>query len=51
VSDVAGKVKASEEVAVAADGKMSIAKVSTDVLVQGELDLILDGGNSGIVIA
>lgn len=41
-----GLVKASDTVAVAADGKMSVAKVSTDVLVQGTQEVILHGGNA-----
>ena len=45
-AETAGIVKASEEVAVASDGKMTITKVSTDVLVQGELELILNGGSA-----
>lgn len=41
---VAGVVKASEEIAVAADGKMSLQKVSTDLLFNGTNELILNGG-------
>lgn len=41
-----GLVKASDTVAVAEDGKMSVAKVSTDVLVQGTQEVILHGGNA-----
>lgn len=41
-----GLVKASDTVAVAADGAMSVAKVSTDVLVQGTQEVILHGGNA-----
>lgn len=40
----AGVVKASEEIAVAADGKMSLTKVSTDLLFNGTNELILNGG-------
>lgn len=45
-TEVAGLVKASETVAVAEDGTMSIAKVSTDVLVQGTDTLVLCGGTA-----
>lgn len=41
-----GLVKASDTVAVAEDGKMSVVKVSTDVLVQGTQEVILHGGNA-----
>lgn len=41
---VAGVVKASEEIAVATDGKMSLQKVSTDLLFNGTNELILNGG-------
>jgi hypothetical protein len=41
-----GLVKASEEVTVAEDGKMSINKVSTDLLVQGNEELVLNGGTA-----
>lgn len=41
-----GLVKASDTVAVAEDGTMSVAKVSTDVLVQGTQEVILHGGNA-----
>lgn len=41
-----GLVKASDTVAVAEDGKMSVAKVSTDVLVQGTQEVVLHGGNA-----
>lgn len=40
----AGVVKASEEIAVATDGKMSLTKVSTDLLFNGTNELILNGG-------
>ena len=43
-----GLVKASEEIAVAEDGKMSISKVSTDLLVQGKEEFILNGGSATI---
>lgn len=43
-TETAGIVKASEEVTVAADGKLGIGKVSTDALVQGEDTLIINGG-------
>lgn len=46
--DTAGLVKASDEISVATDGKMFISKVSTDVLVQGAEELILNGGSAGI---
>lgn len=41
-----GLVKASDTVAVAEDGTMSVAKVSTDVLVQGTQEVVLHGGNA-----
>lgn len=40
----AGLVKASSEIAVAADGSMSISGISTDKLVQGSGVLVLSGG-------
>jgi hypothetical protein len=43
---IAGIVKASDEIAVATDGKMSITKVSTDILVQGNEELVLNGGTA-----
>lgn len=46
-ADALGGVKASEEVSVAADGTLGIAKVSTDVLVNGAEELVLNGGNAG----
>jgi hypothetical protein len=45
-TETLGLVKASDTVAVAEDGKMSVAKVSTDVLVQGSQEVILHGGNA-----
>ncbi len=45
---VAGLVKSSNEVTVAADGAMSIGQVSTDKLVQGSETLVLNGGNAGV---
>lgn len=45
-TSTAGLVKASEEISVATDGVMSISKVSTDVLVNGQNVLILDGGTA-----
>ena len=45
-TETLGLVKASDTVAVAEDGKMSVAKVSTDVLVQGTQEVILHGGNA-----
>jgi hypothetical protein len=45
-TSTAGLVKASEEISVATDGAMSIAQVSTDVLVNGQNVLILDGGTA-----
>ena len=41
-----GGIKASESIAVAADGTATVAKVSTDVLIQGTDELILYGGTS-----
>lgn len=43
-ADKLGGIKASESIAVAADGTATVAKVSTDVLVQGTEELILFGG-------
>ena len=43
---VIGLVKASDTVAVASDGTMSITKVSTDALVQGSCTLVLRGGSA-----
>lgn len=45
-ADVAGVVKASEEVAVDTDGKMSVTELSTDKLVQGMNTLVLNGGSA-----
>ena len=45
-AEVAGLVKASETISVTADGTMNVAKVSTDLLVQGANELILMGGNA-----
>jgi hypothetical protein len=45
-AEIAGLVKASEEITVAEDGKLGIAKVSTDLLVQGTSTLVLNGGNA-----
>lgn len=42
--EVAGIVKASDAVSVAADGALGIKKVTTDVLVNGVNELVLDGG-------
>lgn len=42
----AGLVKASDEISVGSDGAMSIVGVSTDKLVQGTLELVLDGGSA-----
>lgn len=44
----AGLVKASNEVTVDADGVMGIGKVSTDKLVQGINELVLNGGTAGV---
>lgn len=44
----AGIVKASDEVTVGADGVMGIGKVSTDKLVQGINELVLNGGTAGV---
>lgn len=43
-----GLVKASREVTVASDGTLGIGMISTDKLVQGEMTLILDGGDAEI---
>ena len=45
-AEVAGLVKASEEITIAADGKLGIGKVSTDALVQGADTLVLVGGTA-----
>lgn len=46
-NQVAGRVKASDEISVSATGAMTIVKVSTDALQQGSSVLVLDGGKSG----
>jgi len=46
-ADKLGGIKASESIAVAADGTATVAKVSTDVLAQGTEELVLFGGTSG----
>lgn len=43
-----GGIKASESIAVAADGTATVAQVSTDVLVQGTEELILNGGSATV---
>ena len=45
-SSVAGVVKASAEVSVAADGTMSVGYISTDKLTQGTEPLVLNGGSA-----
>ena len=45
--DALGGVKLSDEIGLDADQKLEIKKVSTDLLVQGEEELVLFGGNSG----
>lgn len=45
---IAGLVKASGEVTVAEDGTLGIGQVSTDKLVQGNLTLILNGGDAEV---
>lgn len=45
---IAGLVKASGEVTVTADGTLGIGQVSTDKLVQGNLTLILNGGDAEV---
>lgn len=45
--DALGGVKLSDEIGLNADQKLEIKKVSTDLLVQGEEELVLFGGNSG----
>jgi hypothetical protein len=50
-TEIAGIVKASEDINVAADGKMTVARVSTDALVQGTDTLVLNGGNAGVAAA
>ena len=42
----AGLVKASETISVGTDGTMNVVKVSTDILVQGEQELVLNGGSA-----
>lgn len=41
-----GLVKASDTINVGVDGTMNVAKVSTDLLVQGEKEFVLNGGNA-----
>lgn len=41
-----GGIKASASIAVAADGEATVAQVSTDVLIQGDNELILNGGSA-----
>lgn len=48
---VAGLVKSSDEVNVAADGVMSLGTVSTDKLIQGSAILILKGGDAEVNVA
>ena len=45
-TDVAGIVKASEEILIAEDGTMELGEVSTDKLVDGAKTLVLNGGTS-----
>ena len=45
--DALGGVKLSDEIGLDANQKLEIKKVSTDLLVQGEEELVLFGGNSG----
>ena len=42
----AGLVKSSETISVGTDGTMNVVKVSTDILVQGEQELVLNGGSA-----
>lgn len=44
--DRLGLVKASETISVTEDGTMNVAKVTTDLLVQGEKELVLSGGSA-----
>lgn len=46
--DALGGIKASESIAVAEDGTATVAKVNTDVLVNGANELVLFGGNAGV---
>lgn len=41
-----GLVKPGETMSIDAEGTINVAKVSTDILVQGELELVLNGGTS-----
>jgi hypothetical protein len=43
--------KASTEVTVATDGTLGLGEVSTDKLVQGSLELVLNGGNADLTKA
>lgn len=43
-----GLVKASQEIAVEEDGKLRVNEISTDKLVQGLEELILNGGSANI---
>lgn len=47
-SSILGLVKASAEIAVGADGAMSINEVSTDKLTQGTDTLVLNGGSAAV---
>ena len=44
--ELVGIVKGSQEIGVENDGSLYLKKVSTDKLVQGDLELVLDGGNT-----
>lgn len=44
--EIVGIVKGSQEIGVENDGSLYLKKVSTDKLVQGDLELVLDGGNT-----
>jgi hypothetical protein len=41
-----GLVKVGETMSVTSEGVINVAKVSTDILVQGELELVLNGGSA-----
>lgn len=47
----AGLVKASDEITVAADGRMGIGAVSTDKLIQGSMVFVLNGGSAEVASA
>ena len=45
-ADKLGGIRASESIAVDADGRATVVRVTTDILVQGEEELVLNGGSA-----